>query len=87
MSEISDRTDALADVIAKWEARDRITPPLTPDERDMAFSIAAAYLFWHDQTELPARAPRGTAAWVSFWMGVYGVLQRRERAEGKEGGR
>jgi hypothetical protein len=67
------------DALIAWqESTGKITPRFTPDERSLAAAVAAAYYFWIEMTELPARATCDSASFGAMWMGVRRVNKRRE---------
>jgi hypothetical protein len=68
------------DALIAWqESQGKITPPFTDLERSLAHAAAEAYYFWIEMTELPASAPRDSAAFGAMFMGIHRVQQRRER--------
>jgi hypothetical protein len=62
-----------------WEEREgKITPHFSADERNLAHAAAAAWYFWSNLTELPARAPRESSAFGAMVIGIHRVQERRE---------
>ena len=71
------RTWTVEELIAWEECEGEISPPFSADERALAAAVAAAYYFWAELTELPARAPCDTAEWGAMWLGIHRVKKRR----------
>ena len=63
--------------IDDYERLGIIAPPFTVEERDLARNLAAAFLFWQWQEELPSRALEGSHAFQAMEMGTVRVKLMR----------
>jgi hypothetical protein len=75
------RTWSMDEVIDHQQGVGDINPPFTADERDLARNLAAAWLYFELQQELPGRVLHGSVEWLAFDMGIYRV--QKIRKEGK----
>jgi hypothetical protein len=73
------RSWSLDEFIDAYTKKNLIKTPFTPDQRDPARNLAAAYYFYHYQGELPDRALQGsgkdfwTPELTAFPMGIFRV--------------
>jgi hypothetical protein len=74
------RTWSIEERISAYEQKKIIDPPLTPDERSVVESLAAAWYFVWELTELPGRFPAKSRAAGAVDMAISRFLMHKDRA-------